>query len=1116
MQIFRVPESGVVKARESSQAGSDTSLLDELVGLGFLKDLERDFLQDISMRLLQSGVSTLSGFPPSTLSASGECAATDPSAAPSRTRSYSDLLKKPTLLHLEGIERYRYIKEHARGGMGRILTVWDNRMGREVALKELLPDRIDRAREKGNSPKSGHRIIGRFLQEAQITGRLQHPSIIPVYEIGERVDGTLYYTMKLVRGQTLRQAIDAAKTLEDRMALLPHYVSLCQAMAYAHTHGVIHRDLKPSNVMIGEFGETLVIDWGLAKEMGGEEKESASVDESVSAGIDDAPGLTLDGQLLGTPHYMAPEQASGKQDTLDKRSDVYALGAVLYQLLTGSPPFDSLSRFDVLRHVVRESPAPPESMCPEIPVALAAICKQAMALNPNDRYDSAKKLAREILRFQSGAAVAAHDYSIREHIARIVKKHRPVVMTAGSLVLLLVSVVTYAFLALRTSEQAAQAERVTAEEEGYAMTITLAQRNFDDHNYDQGQSLLDRCSPTYRNWEWGRLAYAANATRHRLPNQKNEQQDGAISPDGKYLLSADGTGLVTRWDAETGKIVRTYADHRGAFKDLVFHPSGTSFAACFFDGDIVIRDTESGAQLSRFQVSENSVMMLAYTPDGKYLLTAGGRGELSQWNWRTGREVRRLMGGSGQLNAVAVSADGKWVAAGDELGWIYAWDWESGERRFDALGHEKNLHWGVQGTVYLDFRPGHAQIASSGCDRTAKLWDLETGNLTHVWNGHQKKVYSLAFSPDGSLLATGGDRTVGLWDPETGEALPTWMRHKNDIFRIEFFPDGSKLLTLGDYSPGTIWNIRGTAGVTYLVSHTAELNAVRFSDDGRYLVSVAGHWRTGGDTRVLLWKTNDYEEAKPCVLTDDLRRWGAAIAYHPAKNQVAVGDGGGWVHVWDLDTHALVREFAVKELSGGIRALDYSPDGRHMVAAGWRAERYTEAVLLDAKTGVLIHTMVGHEREIDTVRFSFDGRIIATGSRDTTVRLWDAETGKALRVMASDNDWVNGVAFHPNGKWLASSHQDTLVQLRDMATGEVIRRFEGLHTRANAVAITPDGTRIASCGSTSTMIWNVETGALLLSLPQGGHSLDFSPDGRTLVTAGYDGKLGIWQTLPWE
>lgn len=302
--------------------------------------------------------------------------------------------------------RYRIIGERGRGGIGRVLVGFDEHVGREVALKELL-----RSGAKNGEivPLVDRNLIARarFLREARVTGQLEHPNIVPVYEIGSRDDGTLYYTMRLVNGQTLASAIDKCIDLKERLLLLPHFRDICNAVAYAHSRGVVHRDLKPENIMLGEFGETVVLDWGLAKVKGESEQSIEQEGSSASEVI----GVTVQGKAMGTPAYMSPEQARGEVDRVDERSDIYALGAVLYEILTGRPPYEGKDVQEVLYKVIHHVPDRIQDLEPDAPPELCAIVEKSFTPAREDRYLNAIDLSREIENYMSGNRVNAYEYS---------------------------------------------------------------------------------------------------------------------------------------------------------------------------------------------------------------------------------------------------------------------------------------------------------------------------------------------------------------------------------------------------------------------------------------------------------------------------------------------------------------------------------------------------------------------------------------------------------------------------------------------------------------------------------------------------------------------------------
>ncbi len=1113
VQIFRVPIATVEEAREVSKTSHDHSLIEELSRRGFLNDMERAFLEDLSLRLDNPEAPTVTGFPgmganrkdgaPSQRSREGQ----RESLAPSR----------PVSLDLHNDSRYSILKEQGRGGMGRVLAVWDERMGREVALKELLPQSTTRHEEDRDSGEARERVIARFLQEAQVTGRLQHPSIIPVHEIGERADGTLYYTMKCVHGQTLRDAIRKADSLEARMALLPHYVSLCQAMAYAHTHGVIHRDLKPSNVMIGEFGETLVIDWGLAKERGaGDGVLDGSIDPAENGDGEMRDGLTMDGQLLGTPHYMAPEQAAGQHATLDERADVYALGAVLYHLLTGQRPFESLSGVDVLRQVVRKPSLSPAVACPGIPAALEAICMRAMAHDPAERYSSAKALAEEIVRFQSGAVVAAYNYGLSDHVVRIVKKHKPVVLTSAIFVLMLLSLVCYTVYSLQVGKENEYTLRKAAEQESYDLSVALAQRSMDELQYDEVERILEESPPDFRGWEWGRLNYTVSSLRRSYPHPAT-LADMALNGQGDRLVTIDFEGNGRLWSVPDFQLIRSYDLGKEAWV-VAFRPDGKEFATTGVEGVIQRWDVESDRAVAEYQSTGSSCCTLIYSRDGRYLVTAGMDDAISQWDLDTGQVVRRIATPNGVINKIALSPDGKWLAAADETGLVLLWDWEKGDLIYQREAHMISRQLGVLGAIWVEFSPDGNTLLSTGCDATAKSWDRATGTLNFTLESFVSRVWSAGYATDERTIFTTTEGLVQFWDARTGEEKPSWIRGDGASKRAMLLPGGQEMVSVGSSNLIRRWRLDLTPENESLDGGTSPMNGVRFSPDGTALAATGGHWKAGGDGRVRLWQGIGNEQSVPALplLLEGPEGWSHPLDFHPNGEEISAGARGGQIFTWDRRAGTLLREFNLPQFKTGIRCLAYRADGNALFVTGWADVDVPVVVELSTDDGTILREFSDQLETIDSVACSPDGRYLAAGSRDGSACVWDLKTGKLYRKFVEDLGWVYGVAFSPDSRYLATSHNGSLVNLWDLARGEKVRVLGGLHDRVNKVTFSPDGTRVAACDTNSVKVWSATTGAALITLPHGAYDVAFSPDGRILAAAGIDDRVWTWHASAWK
>jgi formylglycine-generating enzyme required for sulfatase activity/tRNA A-37 threonylcarbamoyl transferase component Bud32 len=350
--------------------------------------------------------------------------------------------------------RFTLLRPHAQGGLGTVSLAFDETLRRQVALKEIRPDR------RGNA-----RVRQRFLAEAEITGQLEHPGVVPVHALEEGADGQPYYAMRFIQGRTLAEAVQAYHRQPTPLAfhdLLKRFVAVCQTIAYAHSRGIIHRDLKPANVLLGDYGETLVVDWGLAKRVGGgPEAQARPGEELTAAGGDTGAGsgeaLTEAGQVLGTPAYMSPEQAAGRVDAVGPAADVYALGAILYEVLTGQPPYRGAGMGAVLAQVRRGPPSTPGQVWRGVPRALEAVCLRAMARSPRDRYTGAGEVAREVERWLADEPVVAYREPLPVRLVRWARRHRTLTTAAGGVLLTLLGATVLGGLVVRRAKEQAGA-----------------------------------------------------------------------------------------------------------------------------------------------------------------------------------------------------------------------------------------------------------------------------------------------------------------------------------------------------------------------------------------------------------------------------------------------------------------------------------------------------------------------------------------------------------------------------------------------------------------------------------------------------------------------------------
>ena len=459
-----------------------------------------------------------------------------------------------------GESRYQIIKLHDRGGLGEVFVAKDQELNREVALKEIQSQFADHSDSRN-----------RFMLEAEVTGGLEHPGIVPVYGLGQYEDGRPYYAMRFIKGDSLKDAITAFHSSKELSAserslqlrkLLGRFIDVCQAISYAHSRGVLHRDLKPGNIMLGKYGETLVVDWGLAKVAGRDESTKTNEEQTLQPTSGSGVTPTLAGSAIGTPAYMPPEQAAGRLDELGPASDVYSLGATLYHLLTGVAPFHGRNQVAVLTAVQDGDFKPPRAIDDSIPKPLEAVCLQAMAVEPPSRYESPQSLAEDVERFLADEPVSAMVEPLRVKTRRWISKHRVLCSTAAaSLLLSLIGVGVFFKLANDRAEQdARRAERDAQEQKQIAAKqteltnsandareeteATLARSNYflavarwDANRAKEANDFLDKVPPKHRHFEWRLAKRQFRGSDWTCYGHTSYVRSVSFSPDGTRIAS---------------------------------------------------------------------------------------------------------------------------------------------------------------------------------------------------------------------------------------------------------------------------------------------------------------------------------------------------------------------------------------------------------------------------------------------------------------------------------------------------------------------------------------------------------------------------------------------------
>jgi WD40 repeat protein/tRNA A-37 threonylcarbamoyl transferase component Bud32 len=965
---------------------------------------------------------------------------------------------------------YEVLEELGRGGMGMVFKARQRGANRIVALKVIRPDRLEDL-----TPEQRRRWLERFRTEAQAAARVEHDHIVAVYDVST-ADGHPFYAMRYVEGQSLARLLRDGPVPGERAAA--YLEPVARAVHHVHGHGILHRDLKPGNVLLGADGRPYVTDFGLAKWLG------------------EAPDLTRVGEGLGSPSYMAPEQvrASAK---VTAACDVYGLGATLYALLTGRPPFQAAGVAETLRQVEEDEPVPPRRLNRAIDRDLETICLKCLEKEPGKRYASALALADDLGRFRRGEAIRARPIGAAGRLWRWARRNRRVAaLGAAAALLLVLAVIASAAAALssasarasalraadaekgrrQAAEQAGESERLRrgeAEQRArevqqerdrvnellYLAYVRSAQGALDAGAWDRVRALLEPFRPRpgwadVRGWEWHYLCNRARGARLALPRREVGLSRPALAwrPDGKVLVTS-GAGPLTFWDVGAGAAGGTWPAPAKDASFPAYSPDGKHLAV-----GAEVREADTGRAVLTLAGGRPP---LAWGPDGRRLAArATDGGTVQVWDAATGRPLRALplpAPETTMTSALVWGPDGKRLAAPTRGGMVRVWDAGTGQVLRDLSGPAEALAWTA----------GGQRLALAGADGTVQVWDLDAGKrvlarrlpVADPWTPSptsQRAGAGLAWSPGGRRLAVASGRRLSVWAAESGEELLDLSAdlgpEEEAVGALAWGPDGRRLAALGQR--GSVWV-----------------------------------WPVGGARRPALRVLGAWPDLSGASGTEDRLATFAPLAWSPGGRRLATLRPDGGATVWDAGSRQALLALGEPVRALDLQSLAWGPDGKRLATGG----RDGAVGIWDVTTGEPVRTLTGHKEPVTALAWSGDGRRLASASKglERAAKVWDVGTGRMVRTLPSDASPV--LAWSRDGSRLA-------VGSRVYDADTWAEKFSLELSQLTLAAWGPDGKYLATVAGGQGKVWDADTGDEVFTLfPYSAAGLAWGPEGKRVA-----------------
>lgn len=982
---------------------------------------------------------------------------------------------------------YELLEEIARGGMGVVYRARQRKLNRLVAIKMILAGNL-----------ATMESLERFQLEAKAAARLHHEGIVRIYEIGEH-QGQHYFTMELVDGVSLAEVLDdytidpradAVTNRKQERTIARLFVKIAQALDFAHQHGVLHRDIKPSNILIDKLGNPHLTDFGLAKLTGHEES-----------------GLTLSNAVLGTPGYLSPEQAAGKLD-VTTAADIYGLGATLYELLTGQPPFVGTSAVETMWRAIKDAPPAPRQLNPSLNRDLETIAMRCLEKEPHRRYSSAREVAEEFERFLRHEPIHARPIGNVEHIWRWCQRNPWIAfMSTALLMTILIGSVVACWEWWRAEQANAR----------MAKTVDRLQRDAINDTLEGGQNAraLAKAASLIRSnlADWKAASLAISIMEQRafpvpaapMISRDDELTVARLSPDGTRIAIGSADGTVTLWDAVTSKKLDFVIRHSAAVAWVEFSHDGRWLATCSKDKTVGLWDAQSGAPIWDAIERLEPVVRVHFSSDDQRLLIQTTNSVLiaSTADGSIQFGPKRYPGRIIKVKLVA-DEEALFVATRDHRPSLFeVWSLEKDVQMF-------RMETGASIGADVSNDLTRAVVVDA---EFATIWDLKSNTVLHRLRCDNGEFAGVKLSPDArSFAALGVNDWVRLWDTESGIPLTDELRHFYRIGGIEFQKSRERLLSWADDSLVQVWETSNGMSVAEPMRHTLR---VQYAESGVsnghevYLAALSHTKARNVEAKtgaVQLWQIHERRGPKDLGQRLKLVNYDDGARVSPDGRMLATAGPNMPLYVIDIATGEPICSW--KDLNFGVWGIEFTPDSRRLITTSAKGM----VAILNIPEGTAAFPPHQFKTTFQPLEISRDGKLFVTGSMDGIIRIWSCTTGEPLHELHHGSE-INSVALSSDNRFAASAGEDNVIRVWDVATGKQVHSLVGHTNEVMRVSFSPDNKKVLTCGLDHTVrIWDAQAGKSLFAMRHQGEVLDavFSPDGRYAASASRDRTAMIW------